>query len=284
MYTETRRGPAKIILGFDGSAGAVRAARWALDEAARTGAPVELCHVSGRTCRPADELLTQRAEDIVEQAALDAAATHPHVHVTTVCAHGSVASVLSRRSAGAELMVLGSRTGSRAGGPLGATTTAMNAMNANARCPVVVVRNVPGHDPVLVGVDDTEESELALAFAFEQAAAHGASLHAVHAWLPSIPAGRKHAADEILDAEWRSLTDLVDRWRQKYPSVKATHEVVIAHPAQALLPLSAQAGLVVVGTRDGRACRATLLGSVSHHLLRHAETSVAVVRETRADR
>ncbi|HET6529448.1 MAG TPA: universal stress protein, partial [Actinoplanes sp.] len=37
----------KIIVGYDGSAGARSALRWALDEAVRTGAPVELCAAHG---------------------------------------------------------------------------------------------------------------------------------------------------------------------------------------------------------------------------------------------
>jgi nucleotide-binding universal stress UspA family protein len=285
----------KIIVGYDGSAGARSALRWALDEAARTGAPVELCaahgspaemfsadegflpgRVAGAPAAPDREPETGRAvEDMLEEAATDAAATHPSVVVDTVIVRGPAAAGLAARSPDADLVVLGSRGTSPAAGPLGSVAS---AVSAHAHCTVVVIRGRPVRlDPVVVGVDDSGAAEALLEFAFEQATVRGVGLRAVRAWLPATRGARPAQLSQ--DDAWRSLADLVERWAEKYPEVKATYELVIAHPARALTEAALQAHLVVVGTRGRPAFRGTALGSVSRHLLRHAETSVAVVRE-----
>jgi nucleotide-binding universal stress UspA family protein len=54
---------------------------------------------------------------------------------------------------------------------------------------------------------------------------------------------------------------------------------VVEHPADALTSASADAQLVVVGSRGRGAFRGMLLGSVSQHLLHRSPCTVAVVRE-----
>jgi nucleotide-binding universal stress UspA family protein len=272
----------KIVVGYDGSVPATRAARWALDEASRVGAPVEFCYGCDRPAHHFGWEFERVVEDILEEAALDAAATHPTVDVDTDIARGPAHAVLAHRSANAGLVVVGSRGRARSTGPFGAMASTVSLY---ASCPVVVVRGRSANlAPVVVGVDDSESAQLALTFAFDQAAARGVALHAVRAWLPpkQTKAGPS-AVDAVLGAEWRSLADLVEQSLLKYPAVKATHEVVVGHPAQAMLQAATPAQLVVVGTRGQHAFRGTLLGSVSQHLLRNAETSVAVVRDIGGD-
>jgi nucleotide-binding universal stress UspA family protein len=267
----------RIVVGYDGSVAAIRAARWALDEAVRLGAPVEFCCAAGTTA-PAPR---HRIEDMLTDAALDAAATHPAVDVRTSIATGSAADVLGRRSSTAARLVLGGRSGPRCGGPLG---TVSAGVTRRAACPVVVIRG-PIEDlaPVLVGVDGSGTAALALDFAFDQAATLGVPLRAVRAVLPSLAV---HAPgpglDAVVESEWRTLAELVEHARAAYPTVEATYEVIVGHPATVLLAAAGTARLVVVGTRGEQAFRGTQLGSVSRHLLRHAETSVAVIRDAAA--
>jgi nucleotide-binding universal stress UspA family protein len=266
----------KIIVGYDGSAGARRAADWALQEAARTGAPVEFCYAHARRAGMTPAAEQETVEDLIEDIAAIAAVGHPGIDVRTVIERGPAAAALADRSADASLIVLGSRAGPVATGPLGAVTAEVSAA---AQCDVVVVRGRPSaYDPIIVGVDDSDGGRNALTFGFQQAATHKLRLRVIRAWLPHRGGPAEAAGEQVAAAEWRSLTELVDRCRDRFPGVKATHEVAIGHPARVLSEASTQAQLVVVGTRGPRAFRGTVLGSVSRHLLHHAESSVAVVR------
>jgi nucleotide-binding universal stress UspA family protein len=75
------------------------------------------------------------------------------------------------------------------------------ALAAHAKCPVIVVRgsgpggsgrggSVPVEGPVVVGVDGSEGSEAALAFAYEAAATRQVPLVAVHTWQDTVVVGR----------------------------------------------------------------------------------------------
>jgi nucleotide-binding universal stress UspA family protein len=282
----------KILVGYDGSPDARRAARWALDEAARSGAPVEFfyayewpCYMPPAAMAPAQAVwpgadIDQAIEDRVADIAISAATSHPAVPVSTLIERGPAAATLIERSAGAGLVVLGSRGHSAVAGLLGSVTV---AVTAGAHCPVVVVRGKPApREPIVVGVDHSESALHALAFAFEQAAARDVALHVIRAWMPPAfdPNRSRGPMDVVMADERQALSELVGRWREKFPAVHATEKVLFAHPAHALAEASMDAQLVVVGTRGRGAFRGTLLGSVSQHLLHHAESSVAVIRES----
>ncbi|WP_433306196.1 universal stress protein [Actinoplanes sp. CA-030573] len=141
-----------------------------------------------------------------------------------------------------------------------------------------------GAGPVVVGVDGSAQSEEALAFAAEQAAARDTGLRVIRAWKPGRGAEGRADAAAIPADERRSFDDLVDAWREKYPLLMISAEAVAEHPAAALTEASAGAGLLVVGSRGRGAFRGMLLGSVSRHLLRHAAGDVAIVHRSRAHR
>jgi len=88
-------------------------------------------------------------------------------------------------SAGAELIVLGSRGLGGVGGLfLGSTA---NRMVSHALCPVIVLPDdsdvlVRERRSVVVGIRGRQIDEEVLAFAFSEAAARGTDLVAVHAW------------------------------------------------------------------------------------------------------
>jgi nucleotide-binding universal stress UspA family protein len=282
----------KILVGYDGTPDARRAARWALDEAARSGAEVEFFYVyewpsylppaamtPARAVWPGSDV-DRAIEDSVADIARSAAVSHPAVPVGTLVERAPAAAALIERSEDAGLVVLGSRGHSAVAGLLGSVTV---AVTAGAHCPVVVVRGKPApREPIVVGVDHSEGALHALSFAFEQAAAHDVPLQVIRAWMP--PAfdhyGSAGSMDVVMADERQDLSDLVDRWREKFPAVHAMGKVLFAHPAYALTEASMDAQLVVVGTRGRGAFRGTLLGSVSQHLLHHAESSVAVIRES----
>jgi nucleotide-binding universal stress UspA family protein len=163
-------------------------------------------------------------------------------------------------------------------------------------CPVVVVPlprrpETPVTGPeggrVVVGVDGSPASVEAIGFAFDWASMHGVGLTAVHAWYSDYydQVGGKGGAiplsvevELFQGDELRLLSEALAGWREKYPEVDVRQLVVHGHPAEALMDASVGARLVVVGSRGRGGFRSLLLGSVSHAVLHHATSPVAVVR------
>jgi nucleotide-binding universal stress UspA family protein len=107
---------------------------------------------------------------------------------------------------------------------------------------------------VVVGVDGSDSSLLALGFAVERAAQRGVPLHVVRVWEP--PAARWRPPgfdpDEATATERAALEEPLEQWRRTFPNVETTVEVAAGNPASTLVEASRDAQLVVIGTR-GRA-------------------------------
>jgi nucleotide-binding universal stress UspA family protein len=279
----------RIIVGYDRSPDAEAAARWALDEAARTGAPVEFLYayewptwLPGASTVPAPTVWpdgeTDRAiKGALNEAVATAEQTHPSVRTHIFTVHNSAALTLVDRSQDAGLVVLGCRGHSAVTGLLGSVSV---AVTAQARCPVVVVRGTPAADaPVVVGVDDSASAQLALGFAVEATVARNVGLRAIRAWAPvtGLREEGPMVTRAVTEQERRPFDELVAGWQEKHPELHISAEAVVAHPAAALVEASKEAQLLVVGTRGRGAVRGMLLGSVSQHLLRHSACTVAVV-------
>ncbi|GAA0808234.1 universal stress protein [Spirilliplanes yamanashiensis] len=285
----------KTVVGYDGSDESRAALHWALDDARRTGAAVELVHactwpalmpaasmIPATSVWPDGEAL-EALRELLDAAVAGARATHPEVPVTQAFIRGPAALVLVERAAHATQLVVGGRGHSAVAGILIGSVS--SAVATHAPCPVVVVRDRPDgedHRPVVVGLDESSCAEVAAGFAFDQAAARGAAVHAVRAWMPPpdpwigppVP-----DREEVSAAERRALTDQLAGWRDKFPAVAVTADVVVGHPARVLTDASRDAQLIVVGSRGRGGFRSLLLGSVSRHLLQHSRCTVAVARD-----
>ncbi|WP_324787683.1 universal stress protein [Streptomyces sp. H51] len=188
------------------------------------------------------------------------------LHVVPVASADGPASVRALGD-GAELVVVGLP-------PAAADTTAA-ALVERAKRPVVLVPGTPSKPGrVTVGLDAREPADVVLAFAFEAARLHRATLHAVHAWaLPEEATGWLFtlAHDERAtweDQEVQRLSDALRPWRTRYPDVDVLQDVVLLAPEEALSHASGNAGLVVLGRRSGGTALA---------LLRSVRCPVAVV-------
>jgi nucleotide-binding universal stress UspA family protein len=158
---------------------------------------------------------------------------------------------------------------------------------AAARCPVVVVRELPtpGATParVVVGSDGSELSAAAIGEAFAQADARGLDLTVVQAWYLDTTTGGLAALSvesvrrEVAQAEQAVAAEAVAGWREKYPDVRVHVHVLQGHPVQAVVEHSKGAELVVVGSRGRGGFGGLLLGSVSQGVLHHAHCPVMVV-------
>jgi len=132
--------------------------------------------------------------------------------------------------------------------------------------------------PVVVGVDGSEGSQRALRWAAEYARMSGAPLQAVMAWdLPTnygMPANYDDVdftkeAEAKLEQTLAAVCDLG----------AVQQRVEQGHPAAVLVSASEHARLLVIGSHGHGVFAASLLGSVSHKCIHHAQCPVVVVRE-----
>jgi nucleotide-binding universal stress UspA family protein len=131
----------RIVVGFDGSEGGIRALDWAVAQAARHGGTVHAVTAwhwtepdAGVDIRADQETIARQSLDEAVTAAL---APYPRVAVSAETVPGSAAGALSRASADADLLVLGSHGHSRLfHAVLGSVA---EACIRQATCPVVVV-------------------------------------------------------------------------------------------------------------------------------------------------
>jgi nucleotide-binding universal stress UspA family protein len=79
------------------------------------------------------------------------------------------------------------------------------------------------------------------------------------------------------DQEVLELSDALRPWQEKYPRVSAATDLMLLHPAEALLNASRNADLLVVGRRTEPTAAEGRLGPVTHAVLHHARCPVAVV-------
>lgn len=137
---------------------------------------------------------------------------------------------------------------------------------------------------VVVGVDGSDCSVRALSWAADEAREHGAELTVVTAYPPpSNQIDTAYGIPSLDETDWRG--DAEDALRKTLhdtlgddPGVSVQIEAVAGSPAKALIKLSGEADLLVVGTRGHGGFRGMLLGSVSQHLTAHARCAVTVVR------
>jgi nucleotide-binding universal stress UspA family protein len=137
---------------------------------------------------------------------------------------------------------------------------------------------------VVVGVDGSEHSARALEWAAEEAELRGARVQVVSAWhvpalvyssgyapmiSPSTEESSEHAARAIADGAARELGD---------HGLEAELLVEHGNAAEALIDASAEADLLVVGSRGHGGFTGLLLGSVSAQCAQHAHCPVVIVR------
>jgi nucleotide-binding universal stress UspA family protein len=145
-----------------------------------------------------------------------------------------------------------------------------------------MTRSSPGRRGyIVVGVDGSDCSKDALRWAARQAEFTGATVNAIIAW--RIPAfyGWAPVDPEDLDVHRlaeRALAHAIDEvFGPDHPDwVQAS--VVEGHAAQVLVMASADADLLVVGSRGHGGFAGLLLGSVSTYCLHHARCPVTVIR------
>ena len=144
-----------------------------------------------------------------------------------------------------------------------------------------------GIELIVVGVDGSDSSRTALEWAYDEAAHHGASLVVVTTWhppaLPMTPPYGSIPPEDYEGQPRREALELLEQFTSelvpKDPAVDVRTSVEEGkNPAKVLIERSTEADLLVVGNRGYGGFVGMLLGSVSQHLVAHAECPVVVVR------
>ena len=127
---------------------------------------------------------------------------------------------------------------------------------------------------VLVGVDGSEGSDRALAWAAAEAERSGAILQVVTAFKPGY---EFITPDEVR----KSMLQVIDRATSQVaalaPTVKVEGDYHEGPPAEVLINAGHHADLLVVGSRGQGGFRGLLLGSVSQQCSLHADCPVVIV-------
>ncbi|SOC49595.1 Nucleotide-binding universal stress protein, UspA family [Blastococcus aggregatus] len=294
-----------VVVGVDGSSASRDVLVHALLAAARRGADLdvvssvtaELYYLGGAPMVVPDlgairDEAREQVRTLVDEVGADAQISSvpgvSEVRIRLVVTERPPAPDLVDRSVDAMLLVVGSR-GRGAGRSALLGSVALHCAT-HAACPVVVVHPSPvaaTRPPrVVVGVDGSPASRLALAAAVEEAARLDGGVEVVTSYqttdywtdLSSVVVPAVEEVRERLEERARQLVDEVlaeDRRGAVPPIGIEVHE----GPADDVLVQRSQgAALLVVGSRGRGAFRALLLGSVALRCAMHADCPVMVVR------
>lgn len=280
----------KILAGVDGSPGSRDAAALAATLGAATGASVELVGVyhDPRVRLPGRLHREPVATSAMEAAVLEVRdACAPGADVRVVTDHSSARGLQhAAEEAGASLLVIGSSDGGEQG-CVRAGRGARQTMRS-APCPVLVTARGGAGGPsgigrIVVGLDGSEESKLALATGRELAAATGAHLHVVVVVDDRFPVSHVPGGVIIDIADWERIV-AADRAHAEemlarlVPEGEAvTTELREGDPTDGLVAAAIGADLLVVGSRRWGRLNRVVLGSTSEDLVTLAPCSVLVV-------
>lgn len=285
-----------IVVGVDDSAAAETAVEWAAHDAELRGLPLTLVHAISpdlttwwNTKLPPGLEQWQRNHgrrllDGAVKIAKDACHYGGPAQIHAEVLPSAAVPTLIDLSKEAEMVVTGSSgTGSWRGQLLGSVSS---GLLRRAHCPVAIIHDgdlVSAQQlraPVLVGIDSSLASELATAMAFDEASRRNVGLVALHAWSDvdvleglGVDWPTTQSMAEQLMADW------LEGWREQYPDVNVDHIVARDQPARQLVKLSAEAQLLVVGSRGRGGFEGMLVGSVSETVASLAHAPVIVTRD-----
>lgn len=273
-----------VLVGIDGSEVARAALAFAAGEAHRRGARLVVAH-AGPTVEPTDSEDEVRPYDevVCHEAVAFVAATHPDLDYHVVQRDVAPAALLDELSLTADLLVVGThRTGRLRGWVLGSVS---QYVAAHAACPVVTISGPSEHGdrPIVLGASASPGGMAALRFACEEARLHDVPVHAIRSvttedWALSGPGYAMALGFDVLhDAARAELDKVLVAAAESYPDVTITGEVSTSDPFNALLRATADASLLVIGSRRAHKSALPHLGPVGAWLLHQAPCPLAVV-------
>lgn len=314
---DTTGGPAadlgaqpRIVVGVDRSDPALAAMRWAKAEAEIRGAALDLVHawswpvplVSSELAMislPAPPIDDMRAAALEVIAEMSAEAFGHDTEGPAVIAHAAeanAADLLLSTSSGAEMIVVGSKGHNALYSALIGSVSRQVAHHADV--PVVIVRPAGNDDgaeaawaddsnddnrPILVGVDGSDQSLAALAWAGREAELHGRPLTVLTTWdYPAIQVASMTLGNVLPPAGLmeEAAANSLHTWMADVPipaSVEVTSTAIEGSPAQAILESAESAHMLVIGARGSGGFANLRMGSVANRVIAHSPCPVVVV-------
>ncbi len=139
------------------------------------------------------------------------------------------------------------------------------------------------HFGVVVGVDGSGYADVAVRWAAHEAVMRRTCLTLVQAIAMPNPLWPMSEVRELYEADAKAILDdavqNLDSYSKAERPRELRRELFYSRPASALVDMSKDATMVVVGARGLGAVRRVLLGSVGSALVHHAHCPVAVVHE-----
>ncbi|GAA4607510.1 nucleotide-binding universal stress UspA family protein [Actinoplanes octamycinicus] len=282
-----------VLVGTDGSAPAQAAVRWAAVESQRRDVPLTILNAydptwAGTPGLPRRDLTgaADLAEAVVAEARAEISTLAPAVTVHTVVVPGDPAAVLLEHGQDAGLLVVGHR--GRGGFTSLMLGSVSSRVSTHSRCTTVVVRGrvLAIDGPVIVGVDSSAGSRLAIGAAFDAARRRHTPVLAVHAYATPLPPVGPGLApipppdlDELAKTHAGTVERLLAEWIDRFPDVPVQAQIATGTAAGLLVGASHHAQLVVVGSHGHGTVTGILLGSVGQQLLHHADCPILIARE-----
>ncbi|PND55945.1 universal stress protein UspA [Mycobacterium sp. ENV421] len=281
--------PPSIVVGVDGSRGAVRAALWAIDEAVSRDIPLRLVyaiHPPGPDpVDPQEEArLLAGAEFAVRSAADAVEATGRQVKLEVEILQGLPIATLVEASRVAAMICVG-EVGLKHfdADRIGSTATALVTA---AHCPVAIVRGedrIAGHDPgwIVVELDESPDSAAVLQFGVAEARLRGAPLRVLGSWQSRYTdVHDSHAVSDGNRMVRAQLDRRLSHWKNQYPDLDARPVAIHGSVLNYLAKHAGSIQLVVVGARNARGIE-ELLGPTGSAALHNTDCSVLVVDRQR---
>lgn len=281
--------PPSIVVGVDGSRGAVRAAAWAIDEALSRDIPLRLVYAIEPHDSDADdpqdaERRLADAELAVRYAADAIEATERPVKVEIEISSGQPTATLIEASRSAAMICVGA-VGLKHFDHNRIGSTAISLVSS-AHCPVAIVRgseHPSPHEPgwVVVELDESPDSAAVLQCGVEEARLRGAPLRVLGSWQSRYTdVHDTHAVAEGNRMVRAQLDRRIASWKHNYPDLDVRPVAIHGSVLNYLAKHGHDIQLVVVGARNADGVE-ELLGPTGSAALHNTDCSVLVADRQR---
>jgi nucleotide-binding universal stress UspA family protein len=268
-----------VVIGVDGSAAALRAALWAVDEAISRDIPLRLVHALEGELPGSNDTAREFtvAENAIRHVIAAVEATGKPVKLEVELTGGPAMSTLMQASRRAAMVCVGAMGANHfQPGRVGSTAVAVAAFS---QCPVAIIRGHartarPPGNWIFVEVGRSPDDGVVLETAVNEARLRDAPLRVVTCWQP--PHVDPEAAGEGDRRIRAQLNRRLARWRRRHPDLQAEAVSFHGRISDYLATHAAEAQLLVVDAR-GPGLLQEVLGGAGNAALANSDCVVLVL-------